>query len=135
MGQAPVWCYLTRVSPVTRRVLQYRLEQLASWLSGGKHTALSFPWHQLDYSHVMALRAYLQEQYKVSTANAYLKNVRVMARECWRLGLMSVEQFSKVQGVPNIPGESLPAGREVRPHELMRLFATIAKDTTPMGGP
>jgi hypothetical protein len=51
----------------------------------------------------------------VGIANAYLKNVRVVARECWKLGLMSVEQFSKVQDVPNIPGESLPAEREVQP--------------------
>jgi integrase len=81
----------------------------------------------------MALRAHLQDRYEVGTANAYLKTVRVIARECWRLGLMTVEQFSKVQDVPNIPGKSLPAGREVQPHELTRLFAIIAKDDSPMG--
>jgi hypothetical protein len=46
----PAALYLGRLAPNTRGPARYRLERLAESLSGGRATALTFPWESLTYS-------------------------------------------------------------------------------------
>ena len=87
-----------------------RLRQVARLL--GHEDILTGPWHLLRYAHLSAIRIRLSELGKApATVNTTLYALRGVARTAFNLGLMSAEDYQRLQGVRPVRGERLPAGR------------------------
>lgn len=129
----PVACYLARCMPYSRGKILQRLNQAARLMSGGAADASGFGWHRLRYVDLLALRTELESRLAPSTANAMLSAVRCVLKECWRLRLMSAEDYQRATDIPHVKGESLPAGRALAESELAVLFAACRDDPTPAG--
>ena len=92
----------------------------------------TLPWHELDHSHVMALRSRLQELYAYTNCNKVLAVVRSLLKSCWRLGLISNEEMSRAVDVPAVKGSAPPTGRDITFEEIV-LIMRAAADGTPQG--
>jgi len=140
LDQNPVAVFLARVAKGSRRSLLHGLcSGLAAltgqaWLIDPKgdkaakvQAVRGFEWHQLQYQHVAAIRAKLIEKYAAATCNRVMAAVRGTIRECWRLGLMSAEQYHRAVDVPNVKGTTLPRGRAISGGELNALFTAASQ--------
>jgi hypothetical protein len=121
--QHPVLAYLGRLNtPISREGMLRRLNVVARMLSEGTLEALHFPWHQrLTYVVMLALRAKLMHAYAPQTCNMTLYAVKGVLKECWRMGLMSCEEYQRASDVPQVKGVRLPVGRALEGHELTQL--------------
>jgi integrase len=124
----PVYVFLGKTAHLTRRANAYRLEQLAGWLSNGRHSALTYPWHELRAPEVVAIRVQLVERYAAGTVNNYLYAVRGVVRESWRAGLIPSDAYSAIADIPGVRNTGPPAGRNVEPDELRRLIQLSRSD-------
>jgi hypothetical protein len=77
------------------------------------------------------LRTALTEAYAPATANKMLAALRRVLKECWQLGLMTVEEYERAADVKVITAEVLPAGRALELAEIVALFAACAADAAP----
>ncbi len=94
----PVWLYLEQLSPSSRRVMRACLEVIADCLSGGKHSAQTFPWHKASYAQAARLSTWLQRTYAPSSVARHLCAWRGVLRESWRLGMDS-DRFLRATSV------------------------------------
>src|SRR5262249_35411199 len=110
------------------------LREIVSRLTRGRATdPLRFPWHELRYQHTQAVRTVLAERHAPAGANVALAALRGVLRECWRLGLMTAEDYHRAADLQGIRGERLPKGRALSAGELRALFAACAQDASPAG--
>ena len=92
-----------------------------------------FPWSQLRFQHVAAIRAALVESGAApATCNAKLAAVRGVLRAAWRLGQVSTDEYRRAADVGGVKGSRLPAGRALEMREIAALFAACA-DGQPAG--
>jgi site-specific recombinase XerD len=90
--------------------------------------AFSFNWPELRYEHLEAVRSKLQEDGKApATINRHLHAARGVLKECWRLGLISSEDYRRATDIEPVRGTRLPAGRSLLQRELRALFETCAE--------
>jgi len=129
----PAAVYIAALSPGSRRTMTHSLNTIAEMVSGGHHDALSLPWHELRFQHTAAIRAQLAERYKPNTANKMLSALRQVLKRCWRLGIMSREDYARAADLEGIQGETLPAGRAITGGELAALMDTCANDPSSAG--
>lgn len=133
----PVAVYLaTLSSPRSRRTMRIYLTQLARLATGNpQQQPEAVPWQQMRYQHVAAIRAALTERlhYAPKSANTALAALRGVLQACWRLGLMSGEDYHRARDVPRVAGERLLAGREITSGERAALFASCAADESAAG--
>src|SRR5690242_11744363 len=87
----------------------------------------------MRYHHVAAVRAQLAARYKFTTCNKMLSALRGVLKACWRLGLMSGEDYQLARSVEAVTGTSLPAGREITAGERAALLDVCYADPTPLG--
>jgi len=124
--------YLANRAPGSRRTLGHALEVMAARLSGGRHTARTFPWGTLRSAHTSALRAQIERSpLAPATANKYLSALRGVLRESWRLGEIGRDDYERAVDLPRIGGSTLPRGRAVEPGELRAIFRALPP--TPSG--
>lgn len=116
-----------------KRSQRQALDAMAALMSGGAFDCFSFPWHKLEYQHTAALRARLSEIYKPATINKFLVALRRVLKECWRLGLMGVEDYQRAADLSAVNGQTLPAGRAVTSGEKGALMAACMADLSPAG--
>lgn len=83
----------------------------------------AFPWERLRRAEVVAIRSALVGQCGPACVNQSLAAVRGVAKEAWRLGLMTAEDHARIADVPGVRSSRLPAGRDVPEDELARIFA------------
>jgi site-specific recombinase XerD len=134
LDRNPAAVYLAALStPGGRRVQRRALDAIAGMLTGGHLDSLAFPWASLRYQHTAAIRAQLAERYSAATANRMLSALRGVLKQCWRLDLMSAEDYQRAADIANVRGQTLPAGRELAPGEIGGLLATCESDPTPAG--
>jgi len=125
--------YLTSLnSDAGRRTMAQALNVCAGLVSDNANAA-AFPWHELRFQHVTAIRARLTEAYKPATVNKMLAALRGVLRCAWQAGQMSAEDFHKAASVKSVKGETLPAGRELTQGEITALMADCEADTTNAG--
>jgi len=128
----PAAVYLAKLRPSGRRSQYSTLSRMAAMMTNGNITdPLAFPWHELRYSHVAALKSRIQEDPEinaVATVNKYLAALRGVAREAWRLDLMDADDYMKIKSIEPMIGETLPAGRYVTPGEILALMRACQED-------
>jgi site-specific recombinase XerD len=126
----PVVSYLASLSSKdSRRVQKTALDQIASALSNNHiKDSLDFPWEQLDYGAVTAIKAWLDSKYAPATVNRYLCAVRRVLKEAWRHNLISAEAYQRATDVRSVSAQRLPTGRELETDEIKRLIHVCLED-------
>ncbi len=125
----PAAVYLAGLgSEKSRAGMRSALAAVVRVLGGG--SIASFPWCSLRYQHATAARTRLAEEgCAPATVNKALSAVRGVAREAMRLGVMSSEDYARIQDVAAVRGHREPAGRALAAPELQALFATCDATT------
>ena len=102
--------------------------------------AMQLPWHELRMDTVLWLktRASVREGAAAHVANpasvnGMLHALRGIAREAFKLGLMTGDDYERIRLVPLIRYARLAAGRSVRPAELTHLIDALLADASPAG--
>jgi site-specific recombinase XerD len=131
----PVAVYLAALgNDRSRRTMRVYLSLIAQIATGDHDLAPEcLPWQQMRYQHVAAIRAALSERVTPRSANTALSALRGVLKACWRLGLMSAEDYHTARSVDAVIGETLPAGREISAGERSALFAVCATDPSAAG--
>ncbi len=132
LDRNPAAVYLGSLRESGRRTQRLALDTIASIL--GFQDAYHCPWWELRYQHTATIRAQLADHYKYSYGNKMLVALRRVLRECYKLGLMSAEDYQRAIMFDTITGsDTTTSGREVTPLELAALFQTCQSDPTPPG--
>ena len=126
----PVVSYLASLgSKDSRRVQKTALDQIAVALSNGEiEDCLQFPWEQLDYGTVTAIKAWLDSRYAPATVNRYLCAVRRVIKEAWRHHLITAEEYQRATDVQSVSAKRLPTGRELENEEIRSLIEVCLND-------
>jgi len=113
----------------SRRVQKTALDQIASALSSGTiDDCLQFPWEQLNYGTVSAIKAWLDSKYAPATVNRYLCAVRRVIKEAWRHHLITAEEYQRATDVQSVSAQRLPTGRELENDEIRHLIEVCLQD-------
>ena len=131
----PAAVYLRSLGTGTsRRNMLSGLRNVVRLATGGACDDVArFPWADLRYAHVSAIRSLLVESGAApATCNVKLAAVKGVLRTAWRLGLMTGEDFHRAADVGAVRGSRLPAGRALGMDEIAALFASCA-DGSPSG--
>ena len=129
----PAAVYLMSLSASGRRTQKTALDEIARMLAGDKVTALICNWAAVRYPHTAAIRTKLTEAYAPATANKMLSALRRVLKEAWKLGYMSAEEYQRAVSIANVPGQTLPPGRELDNGEIYSLMFQCASDNSPSG--
>jgi len=123
----PLTAYLRRFSPRGRRAVVDRFRAVAR-ITGADPAALErIPWEALNHDRVARLReALLEAGNAPATVNLTLVALRGVARAARNLGLLSGEEFGRIEAVPRARGTRLPAGRAAARREITALLDTCA---------
>lgn len=114
--------YLGRLNtPLSRESMLRRLNIVGRMLSDDTLEALHFPWHQLTYVQLLAVRAKLMQGHSPQTCNVTLYAVKGVLKECWRMGYLTAEAHLRATDVPQVKGVRVPTGRALEGHELTQL--------------
>lgn len=133
LSRDPVACYLARLASSGRRTMSYRLRFIARLF--GYPDAASFPWPQLRYEHVLAVRSYLVESGRApATINASLSALLGVARQAWTLGLLGADEYERLRSIARARGSRLPAGRVVEREEIAALLGACKTDVRGVSG-
>jgi len=126
----PVVSYLASLgSKDSRRVQKTALDQIASALSNHSiKDCMQFPWEQLDYGMVTAIKAWLDSKYAPATVNRYLCAVRRVIKEAWRHHLITAEEYQRATDVQSVTAQRLPTGRELEKEEIRKLIEVCLQD-------
>jgi integrase/recombinase XerD len=127
----PVDVFLSRLGPGSRTGQGQALDTIAALLSNGCSDCKGLNWASLRYSQTSAVRAVLVERYAPNTSKRMLAALRGVLKECWRLGLMTYEQFARAADMAPIKGELPPRGRALTQEELRKLFQSCEGDGSP----
>jgi site-specific recombinase XerD len=127
----PAFAYLGALKQSGRRTMRGVLERIAQI---GGLTTETMDWPSLRYEQVLLIKTKLSESGKApATINKILAAIKGVARECWRMELMSVDTYMRIKDVGRVVGESAQAGRALSSGEVDALFRAIMKDSTDEG--
>jgi site-specific recombinase XerD len=130
--QNPAAAYLASLSTGSRRTMSESLLSIARMLRpelpNNPAAVLSVEWHQLENTHIEAIRTRLAESLAPNTANKKLAALRGVLKKAWKLGLMTREAYERAVDVEPIKGERLKRGRDVEAGEIKALFANCRED-------
>lgn len=129
----PAMVYLASLAPGSRRTMTDALATIAGILTNDQAGIDTLPWHDLRYSHTMAIRAVLSQSYSFATANKMLSALRGTLKAAWRLEQMTAEEYRRAIDIPRVQGETLPAGRSLSVGEIVALMGVCRRDTKPAG--
>jgi site-specific recombinase XerD len=126
----PAVSYLASLgSASSRRVQRAALDKVARLLSNGEiEDCLDFPWENLDYGTVTAVKAWLEDRYAPATVNRHLVAIRRVIKEAWRHHLITAEAYQRATDVQSVNAQRLPTGRELESVELSELIAVCLED-------
>lgn len=114
----------THVGRVTMRA---SLRTIAKFFDEGS-TEDDFPWYTLKHDGVQRLRAHLVEKYQPRSVNRHLAALRRVLRSCWKLKLMSADDYSVAVDVRSSKLTGAPTGRRLQHEELRRLVNELSAD-------
>lgn len=133
-SQNPALVYLAGLSETGRRSMRHRLETVSQLVAGTVDQLDAFDWSSMRYEHVVAIRSRLSDSgLSAASINATLCAIRGVAREAWNLGLMSTDDYTRINGVKGLRSSRLPSGRMLSPGEIAALFHACRADKTAAG--
>lgn len=132
IDQNPAALYLSQLAPGSRRTMQQSLNAIAR-LFDPDLGAFTFPWHQMRYQHVSAVRSRLAEQYSPATVNKMLVAMKRCLKESMRLGQMTAEDYTRAVDVKPIKSSGLLKGRALSKQEVSALFSNCTNDSSILG--
>jgi integrase len=134
-AQQPALTYLAGLGRSSQRTMWGALRVVAAVLTRGQCDPLTLPWWLLRRQHVNAVRAWLVEHRSVATGRRVMAALRGTLKECWRLDLMSVEEYQRAIDVKPIRGEKpvQAAGRALSVGEISAIVAICKADASPAG--
>lgn len=130
----PYLVYLARFSGESRRTMRGCLDRIAAVIArdpaaAARGLGAQIQWERLRYPHVTLLRTELAGRWdSLSHVNKHLSALRGVLRECWRLGLMTAEDYQRAADVSNVKGSREAAGRDIHDDELAALLAACLAD-------
>lgn len=141
----PYRVYLDRLdSEQSRRTMRGCLDRIARIIAmddTGAVTGAGRAWWLLRYEHTTRVRAELragtnergEPAYSPASINKHLVALRQVLRECWRLGLMSAEDYQRAVDLKSVDGARLPRGHHVPDRALAAALAACGADPSPAG--
>ena len=141
----PYRVYLDRLdSDESRRTMRGCLDRIARIVAmddTGAVTGAGRPWWRLRYEHTMRIRAELRGRvdehgipaYSPASVNKHLVALRQVLLECWRLELMSAEDYKRAIDLKSVESSRLPRGHHIPDPALGAALAACDADTTPAG--
>ena len=130
----PLTAYLRRFGARGRLAIVDRLRAVARLTGRDPAQLTAIPWECLDHDRVARLReALLDGGSAPATVNLTLVALRGVARAARNLGLLSGEEFGRIEAVPRARGTRLPAGRAAARREITALLDICAANPGPDG--
>ncbi|MGH3391237.1 MAG: tyrosine-type recombinase/integrase [Actinomadura sp.] len=139
----PYHVYLRSLdSAQSRRTMRGCLDRIARLAGDGAvTTGEGWPWWRLRYADTAHIRSRLRETvgehgrplYSPASVNKHLVALRRVLHECWRLGLMSAEDYQRAVDLRSVPNVRLPRGHHVPDRVLGAALADCDADTSPAG--
>lgn len=132
--QNPALVYIASLpSANSRRVMRLSLNGIIRLMSDDDVEILPdayilFTWHRLRYEMTQAIRARLIESMTPNSANRHLSALRGVLKECWRLQLMSADEYQRAVDLKNITGDAEPAGRDISDFEMRKILLSCYED-------
>jgi site-specific recombinase XerD len=122
-------------SAESRRTMKGALDRIARILTEGDTiTGEGQPWWMLRFEHTSHIRAKLLEKgYSPTHFNKHLIALRQILRTCWRLELMSAEDYQRAADIKSMDVDRLPAGRNIHQNELAAMLKSCIEETAPTG--
>jgi len=96
----------------------------------GRH---DFDCKNLTYQILEATAALRDAGRAASTINSTLCALKGVARAAWLIGLLSPDDYQKIQDLRGVKGSRLPRGRAHTPQELTAILKVCQSDPTPAG--
>jgi integrase len=140
--RCPYRVYLdTLDSAHSRRTMQGCLDRIAALVHPAATTGAGQPWWRLRYEHTVRIRTLLREGADApgaappspATVNKHLVALRRVLRECWRLGLMSADDYERAVDLRSVEAVRLPRGHHVPAEALGAALAGCDADPAPAG--
>ena len=91
-------------------------------ISTGASDTQLLDWASLTYVQTAAVRTALSERYAPNTTKRMLAALRGVLKECWRLGLMTHDEYARAADTAPVRGQLPPRGRALNDTELEKLF-------------
>jgi integrase len=130
----PLTAYLRRFGARGRLAIVDRFRAVARLTGHDPAKLEAIPWESLDHDRVARLReALLSGGSAPATVNLTLVALRGVARAARNLGLLSGEEFGRIEAVPRARGTRLPAGRAAARREITALLDICAANPGPDG--
>jgi integrase len=138
----PYRVYLDSLDSVeSRRTMRGCLDRIARLIVGDSAaTGAGQPWWLLRYEHTVRIRTLLREQggdtgpaYSPASVNKHLVALRRVLRECWRLGLMTAEDYQRAADLPSVEHTRLPRGHHVPDRALAAALSVCEDDPSTAG--
>lgn len=130
----PLTAYLRRFGARGRLAIVDRFRAVARLTGCDPAQLEAIPWETLDHDRVARLREVLLVGGSApATVNLTLVALRGVARAARNLGLLSGEEFGRIEAVPRARGTRLPAGRAAARREITALLDICAANPGPDG--
>ena len=129
----PCDTFLNRLSGASRRGFRIALDNIAGIVSNGTKDAYQLDWASLTYEETSRVREALAARFATRTANYGLCALRGVLKECWRLRLVTHEEFHRATDLAAVVGDNTAAGRVLMVQELVSLFNVCNEDNSPLG--
>lgn len=111
----------------SRHTYRRALERFLDWYDGQGRPGLTKATLQAYKAHL------LSRNLSASTVNVALSAVRRLAVEAADAGLLDERTLARLRRVPNVKGETVPAGRSIAPGELAGLMLACTRDPSAAG--
>ena len=123
---SPAALYLAGLQPSGRRSMRSRLSLAVRLMA---------PHRRLSFESVTIVLFRLREAGAApATVNAVLSALKGVARCAWHTGLMTVEEYQRVDDVRGVRGSRLPRGRALTGEEISSLLRACERAPGPAGG-
>lgn len=133
----PALTYLAKLNVRSQRTMLTALNAIARLVSHNTQDARSFAWHQIRYTHAIVIRNLLIQQVDdklitPATANNWLAALRGVLKECWRLNLITADEYQRAIDWKGIKYTALPSGRALSRQEQDALWRSCLDDDRPI---
>lgn len=130
----PYQVYLDSLkSAESRQTMKGALDRIARMQTGDDDATGAWqPWWLLRYEHTMAIRAAIMSKgYSPSHVNKHLIAIRQVLRTCWRMELMTADEYERAADIKSLKVQRLPAGRNIHRDELAAMLKVWEDDDSP----